>query len=189
MQCDKTAVVRRQRSHFSRSSNLLKTMHLSSRSRLLLTLCAAVLPPTGCGGTRPASSDAVNGGGPSLNLPPPSCPDAGALSPADAGACVVLKTRQFSRDIVPLFDSCAGEICHSFANGQIATQIGIPADECCGELKMIEPGHPERSYVLLKLRGQTVCGGSTMPLDQPAYSNDDDQAIADWICEGAKVAP
>ena len=103
----------------------------------------------------------------------------------DAGECIVLKKRRFTQDIVPLFDSCAGEICHSFANGNISMQIGIPADECCGEIQMIEPGHPERSYVLLKLRGQNECGGSTMPLNQPPFSADDDQAIADWICQGA----
>jgi hypothetical protein len=108
---------------------------------------------------------------------------------ADAGACVSLKPRSFTREIVPLFNSCAGEVCHSFNAGAIARQVGIPSIECCGELQIIEPGHPERSYVLRKLRGQDLCGGSQMPLEQPAFSPDDLQTVADWICQGAGTTP
>jgi len=42
--------------------------------------------------------------------------------------------------------------------------------------------------VLLKLRGQNVCGGSTMPLDRQPFSSDDAQVIADWICQGADAS-
>jgi len=136
-------------------------------------------------GASSSHSAAGNDAGPNLNVSPVSCPDAGAIAHADAGSCVVHEAREFSRDIVPLFDSCAGELCHSFAGGQISQQIGAPAVECCSEIQMIEPGHPERSYVLRKLLGQDLCGGSAMPLDKPRFSADDTQAIADWICQGA----
>jgi hypothetical protein len=142
---------------------------------------------TGCS---KSPSEAVPGddGGPSLIVPPVTCPDAGTLGLVDAGACVSLKQRSFTREIVPLFNSCAGEVCHSFNAGQIAQQIGVPSVECCGALQMIEPGQPERSYVLRKLLGRNLCAGSQMPLDQPAFSADDIQTVSDWICQGADTS-
>src|SRR6478609_1304865 len=116
-----------------------------SRMRLCRPWLATLFVTLGCG-TRPTPPAPAADGGPTLNLPTQSCPDAASLAPSGAGPCIVLKRRQFSREIVPLFDSCAGEICHSFADGQISAQVGIPAEECCGGLQMIEPGHPERSY-------------------------------------------
>jgi hypothetical protein len=130
---------------------------------------------------------APSDGGLSLNLPPTVCPDAGL--PADGGACVVLRTRSFSRDIVPLFNGCAGEICHDFGGGAIIYQIGVPSVECCGKASLIVPGHPETSYVLNKLTGTNMCSGRQMPLDQTPYSASDVQTIADWICQGAGTTP
>jgi hypothetical protein len=149
---------------------------------LLSAICSCSTSPSGA--SRPASDGGLN-----LILPPNTCPDAGALRMADAGACVSSKTRSFTREIVPLFNSCAGEICHSFSAGVIAQQVGVPSVECCGELQMIEPGHPERSYVLRKLKGQDLCGGSQMPLNAPAFNSDDLQTVADWICQGAGTTP
>jgi hypothetical protein len=143
----------------------------------------------GCSTSPSAEPPLASGGGSSLILSPVTCPDAGTLRSADAGACTSLKPRNFTGEIVPLFNSCAGEICHSFAAGAIAQQVGVPSIECCGELQMIEPGHPERSYVLRKLLGRDLCGGSQMPLDQPAFSSDDLQTVADWICQGAGTTP
>jgi hypothetical protein len=103
--------------------------------------------------------------------------------------CVALGTRSFSRDIVPLFNGCAGEICHDFGQGAIIDQIGVPSIECCGKATIIVPGHPETSYVLNKLTGTNMCGGRQMPLDQPPYGASDIQTIADWICQGAGTTP
>jgi hypothetical protein len=136
--------------------------------------------------TRPAPA---TDGGLNLNLRPATCPDAGALLMADAGACTSLKPRDFTRDVVPLFNSCAGEVCHSFNAGQIAEQVGVPADECCNEIQMIEPGHPERSYVLQKLIGRNLCAGSQMPLERSAFNPADIQTVSDWICQGARTTP
>ncbi|HEX3854203.1 MAG TPA: hypothetical protein VHW01_24735, partial [Polyangiaceae bacterium] len=122
-------------------------MHSWAVWGLRLSLCALV---SGCGKS-PSEAPPENDGGSGLIVQPMTCPDAGALRSADAGACVSLKPRSFTKEIVPLFNSCAGEICHSFNAGQIAEQVGVASVECCGELQMIEPGHPERSYVLQKL--------------------------------------
>lgn len=108
---------------------------------------------------------------------------------SDAGTCVTLRRRSFTADIVPLFNSCAGEVCHSFAEGAIVGEIGVPSANCCGELTIIDPGHPERSYVVDKLLGRDKCGGSRMPLGGSAFSADDIQTVTDWICQGAPTSP
>ncbi len=152
----------------------------------LLGACSSCSAPAHTGAdSGPSATD----GGPSLHVPNVGCPEAGAIAATDAGACTVHAPRQFTRDIVPLFDGCAGEICHNFGGGAIADQIGVLADERCNQISMIEPGHPERSYVLDKLSGTHLCQGSQMPLAQPAYSPEDLQAIADWICAGASTSP
>ncbi len=157
---------------------------------LCLLLCSS-----GCSASSSSSSRASGGGSSgvggasNLNVSPGACPDAAAASPADAGACVSVKTRSFTRDVVPLFNSCAGEVCHSFAAGAIIQQLGIPSVECCGQEQMIEPGHPERSYVLRKLLGTNLCGGLKMPLERVPFSADDLQIVSDWICQGAGTTP
>ena len=164
------------------------------RITLLIPEGCLLLALSGCS-SAPASSSPADGGlppsaggGSSLNVSPAACPDAGTFPTATA-ACVSAKARSFTRDVIPLFNSCAGEICHGFGAGAIAQQVGIPSVECCGELQMIEVGHPERSYVLQKLRGNNVCGGSQMPLNQVPFSTDDLQVVADWICQGAQTTP
>jgi hypothetical protein len=152
-------------------------------------LCFSLSSAVSSCSTSPSKAPPASDGGLSLNLAPVTCPEAGTIAPADAGSCASLKPRSFTREIVPLFNSCAGEVCHSFADGAIAQQVGIPSIECCGELKLIEPGHPERSYVLRKLSGQGLCGGAQMPLERPAFSSVDLQTVADWICQGAGTTP
>ncbi|MEP7050220.1 MAG: hypothetical protein ABJB12_07705 [Pseudomonadota bacterium] len=100
-----------------------------------------------------------------------------------------MHARSFARDIVPLFNGCVGEVCHSFSAGAIAQEVGAPSLECCSERLMIEPRHPERSYVLQKLRGTELCGGARMPLGDVPFSSDDLQAVSDWICQGASTSP
>ncbi len=145
-------------------------------------------PSQGAGGA-PAAGGAgqVGAGGSNLDITPEACPDAG--TPSDAVVCTPVQARDFTRDIVPLFNSCAGEVCHSFSAGAIVEQVGKPSVECCGERLMIEPGHPERSYVLQKLRGTELCGGERMPLERAPFNATDLQTIADWICQGASTNP
>lgn len=144
--------------------------------------------PSGAGGGSASGGAATASAGSNLAVSPGACPDA-STEATDAGPCAPLHPRSFTRDIVPLFNGCAGEVCHSFSSGGIAQQVNVPSVECCQQRLMIEPGHPERSYVLQKLRGTELCGGDPMPLEQPRFNAADLQAISDWICQGASTTP
>ena len=150
---------------------------------LLLALAACSSSPH----SAPAQNDGGSAGASSgLNLVVPvvSCPDASTLV-RSPGACVPLQHRDFATEIVPLFDGCAGEVCHNFGGGAIAGLIGVLEPECCKEIPVIDPGHPETSYVLDKLSGRNICAGARMPLERPPLAAQDLQAISDWICQGA----
>jgi mono/diheme cytochrome c family protein len=63
--------------------------------------------------------------------------------------------------------------------------VNHPATEN-NTLDRVEPGAPERSYLILKLRGDPSISGDRMPQDGPPYlSNEQIDAIAAWIRAGA----
>ncbi|HVM96780.1 MAG TPA: hypothetical protein VMT89_10340 [Candidatus Acidoferrales bacterium] len=49
----------------------------------------------------------------------------------------------------------------------------------------VDPGHPENSFLLMKLTGPPLGAGSRMPLTGPLLSGDEIQLIHDWILQGA----
>jgi len=50
----------------------------------------------------------------------------------------------------------------------------------------VEPGSPERSYLILKLRGDPTISGDRMPQDGPPYLTPGQiEGIAGWIRAGA----
>jgi CHRD domain len=102
----------------------------------------------------------------------------------------------FAKEIQPIFTaSCS---CHSgrfasegmnLAAGQaIANIVNVPSSEARG-VDRIEPGDPQKSYLLHKLLGtqRTVGGsGSRMPLGGSPLSDDQINKIRQWITQGAK---
>ena len=63
--------------------------------------------------------------------------------------------------------------------------VGHPSTEN-GSLNRVEPGNPDRSYIILKLRGDPSIVGARMPFDGPPYLSDEQIAgIANWIRAGA----
>ncbi|MES1174543.1 MAG: hypothetical protein ABUL62_09445 [Myxococcales bacterium] len=166
------------------------TINFSGRVGCVRVTCAVLCPVVfvACG-SAPTTQSRASGGNPGLNLPPPAlCPDSSAPA-STPSVCVPGLHRDFSADIVPLFSGCGGEICHSFQAGGIAYEIGASASECCGELAVIDPGHPESSYLLNKLTGKGLCGGAQMPIGRAPFSATDIRTISDWICEGAPTKP
>jgi hypothetical protein len=70
-----------------------------------------------------------------------------------------------------------------------AVLVGQPAHETCGG-QLVVPGHPERSYLYLKLTQPTPCEGARMPrpfevLPVPALPAAELALIRAWITAGA----
>ena len=91
---------------------------------------------------------------------------------------------------------CAKSGCHAGSTGgqeglildagmSYSLLVNHPATEN-NTLDRVEPGAPERSYLILKLRGDPSISGDRMPQDGPPYlSNEQIDAIAAWIRAGA----
>jgi hypothetical protein len=78
----------------------------------------------------------------------------------------------------------AGGLRHGEVTHRAARRAG-PATEN-GALNRVEPGDPERSYLILKLRGDPSIVGARMPFDGPPYlSPEQIDGIAAWIRAGA----
>jgi mono/diheme cytochrome c family protein len=102
----------------------------------------------------------------------------------------------FSKDIVPILKTrCV--MCH--LTGQepgnmklapkvaYATLVGVKATET--DLKRIEPGKPDQSYVVRKLEGTHVAAGGTgeqMPMGGDPLPPEQIQKIRAWIEQGAQ---
>lgn len=60
------------------------------------------------------------------------------------------------------------------------TVVEVPSKEK-PDLKLIEKGVPEKSYLFLKIQGSPEIKGKRMPLHKDPLAAEDIQAIADWI--------
>jgi len=49
------------------------------------------------------------------------------------------------------------------------------------ELKLVDTENPEKSYLLMKIKGDEAIVGRRMPIDAPPLNEDDIQTIEDWI--------
>lgn len=92
----------------------------------------------------------------------------------------------FSRDIAPLLvASCQG--CHLQTN---QVRNGLSLDNFTRLLQgggagpLLVPGEPENSLLIKKLRG--MADGQRMPLNRPAWSDEQIELVSTWIREGAK---
>ena len=93
--------------------------------------------------------------------------------------------------------SCTSSQCHDAT--MPAEALALTASESYGELvgrastqcpstKLVEPGAPERSYLVKKLQGSGECFiGSRMPKPPDAFSEAEIQLVRDWIFNGAAL--
>jgi hypothetical protein len=102
----------------------------------------------------------------------------------EAAPCSLVKADvRYSTDVAPILGSCSGELCHDAWSYK--TTVGIASIECCDRRKLIDPGRPDQSYLLQKLRGTDLCGNtSEMPpgVNVPKAVLD---VVESWICLGA----
>ena len=90
--------------------------------------------------------------------------------------------------------SCAKSGCHSAASGEgeMVLEAGQSYGEIVGRastqkpsLYRIEPGDPQRSYLLKKLRGDADISGDRMPLTGRPLTAEQIEGIASWVRAGA----
>ena len=89
---------------------------------------------------------------------------------------------------------CAKAGCH--AAGSSPSGLVLEAGQSYGNLvnhpaaenstlDRVEPGNPDRSYIILKLRGDPSITGERMPFGGPYLSSEQIEGIAAWIRAGA----
>jgi hypothetical protein len=98
---------------------------------------------------------------------------------------------------------CSEGGCHSPPEGQAGLElvdapwenlVGVPVTTCGVEdqRRRVVPGQPTRSYLMNKLRGRELCGGSRMPLGcddtaaRPCMRPERIDLIERWIAAGAE---
>jgi hypothetical protein len=112
---------------------------------------------------------------------------------SDAGVTAFTFSQIQSEIFTP---TCAKAGCHAASTGgqqglilepgvSYGLLVGHPATEN-STLSRVEPGSPERSYLILKLRGDPSITGERMPRDGPPYLTAAQiEGIAAWIRGGA----
>ena len=94
-----------------------------------------------------------------------------------------------------IFDTnCALSGCHAGANPQLGMSledglafgsiVNVQSQEVSGMMR-VNPGNPEQSYLLKKVRGDADIVAAQMPLGRSALSDEDVELIRQWIADGA----
>lgn len=113
--------------------------------------------------------------------------------PPDPGGGTAFTFSQIQAEIFT--PTCAKAGCHaaSFAAGGMVLEAGRAYGEIVnrpatsnGSFDRVEPGDPERSYLIKKIRGDADITGTRMPQDGPPFLTSDQIAgITGWIRAGA----
>lgn len=113
-----------------------------------------------------------------------------------AGSAGAADAVSFARDLVPVLRTrCA--ICHLtgqepgymklYPSAAYASLVNVPSSE--GPLKRVQPGAPQRSYLMHKLDGTHLDAGGAgeqMPLGQPPLDEAVRERFRAWIDQGAQ---
>jgi rubredoxin len=113
--------------------------------------------------------------------------------PSDPGTGTALTFSQIQAQVFT--PTCAKAGCHAASSAQAGlvleagqaygNLVGRSASER-SDLARVQPGDPERSYLILKLRGDPSITGLRMPQDGPPYlTSEQIDGIAAWIRAGA----
>ncbi|MDH4190804.1 MAG: fibronectin type III domain-containing protein [Betaproteobacteria bacterium] len=121
----------------------------------------------------------------------------------DSNTAEVFGPVSFANDVyTPLMaagtaTACAASGCHAsatVANGGLdlstvanayANLVGVAAAKCTGGEKYVVAGSSSTSYVINKLTGTAMCGGSQMPKGGPFLSASQLNTVKAWIDQGA----
>lgn len=109
--------------------------------------------------------------------------------PLDSDAALPLR-------VMSIFRACAGgpeSYCHGSNAGNTRLSLGPDGGDLIGvpsferpDMARVEPGRPERSYLVLKLTGDGGIDGGRMPLGGP-FDERIERIVADWVEAGAML--
>ena len=98
---------------------------------------------------------------------------------------------ELEKKVIRIFqDNCAISACHAGPTPQMgmdlgpeayyASTVGEPATEN-PSLQRVNPGHPELSYLVKKIKGEAGIIGMQMPFGKDPLSSEEIQTIEDWV--------
>ncbi len=102
----------------------------------------------------------------------------------------------YATQVQPIWTaSCTGMACHDATQSAEGLNLTAAASRVelinvtsgqCGAYKLVEPGFPERSYLVMKLQGSGPCLiGTKMPKAAQSLPANQIQLVRDWIFNGA----
>jgi hypothetical protein len=111
--------------------------------------------------------------------------------------CNDLPQVSYETDVAPLLaQHCTNAGCHAgnrpkegldlTESASFAHLVETEAAQCNDGRLLVEPGQPDRSYLLQKMLGVDMCSGSQMPKAGVTLPASDFEAITAWICQGAQ---
>ena len=131
--------------------------------------------------------------GDGTTLGPDGTPAMGTAPPDTTSTPTAPTLTQLSREIFT--PNCASSGCHSGAGA--AAGMSLAADRIGAQLigvvsptsgmKRVDPGNPEGSYLLRKLRGDAGINGAQMPLGDAPLSGAQIALVRAWIAAGAPL--
>jgi hypothetical protein len=106
------------------------------------------------------------------------------------------QTVDYATQLQPIWTaSCTGNACHDATQPAEGLNLTAAASRTelinvtsgqCGAYKLVEPGKPEGSYLVMKLQGSGPCLiGTRMPKATQSLPANQIQLVRDWIFNGA----
>jgi hypothetical protein len=160
---------------------------------LRASVTASLLTLTACLGAVACSGFDGGGGagGGVMGSSVTSSSSASSSSSSSGGPSVVFS------EVQPIFvNSCTYGDCHSTTSRKAgldlsATQafdklVNVESLQCDDGRKRVEPGQPDKSYLIDKLKGMRLCFGERMPAGDGPMKAADLKKITDWVASGAR---
>lgn len=102
----------------------------------------------------------------------------------------------FAKEVQPIFlRNCTYGDCHATTSQKAGLDlsegksfdklVAVKSLQCDDGRKRVEPGQPDKSYIIDKLKGVKLCLGERMPAGDGPLPAADLKTITDWIAGGA----
>jgi hypothetical protein len=161
-----------------------------------LPIASAVMTTSGASTSTPWMLASVAPGSYRVSV---ACTDKNGLTGAGLSAMFQVSAApqavDYATQIQPIWNaSCTDNACHDATQPSEGLNLTPAASRAelnansgqCGAYKLVEPGQPERSYLVFKLQGSGPCLiGTKMPKANQSLPAAQIQLVRDWIFNGA----